>query len=171
MGELVAGHGVRGLARVKPYNPTSPTLTTCESVWLVHGPSGRRASFRIRECRRHRGHFLLGFEGIASLNDLEPWIGSVVEADASSIPSPGEDEIYHFEALGLEVRTVSGEPLGTVVEVMALPAQDVWVIHGAPGANGRPREVLLPIAPNVVREIDLVARLATVDPPPGLVEP
>ncbi|MEW6269925.1 MAG: ribosome maturation factor RimM [Thermodesulfobacteriota bacterium] len=170
MGRLVAGHGVRGLARVKPFNPTSPTLTACEDVWLAHEPSGRRARFRIRENRRHKGHFLLGFDGIDSLNDLLPWIGSTVEADAASVPAPDAGEIYHYEAVGLEVRTVSGEVLGTVVEVMPLPAQDVWVVRG-PAEGGRSREVLLPVAENVVREVDLTARTALVDPPPGLVEP
>jgi 16S rRNA processing protein RimM len=171
VGKLVAGHGVRGLARVKPFNPTSPTLTTCDRVWLVHAPSGRRQAFRIRENRRHRGHFLLGFAGIDSLNDLEPWIGSSVEADAASVPAPTGEEIYHFEAVGLEVRTTGGERLGTVVEVMALPAQDVWVIDRGPDGAGRARELLLPVAPEIVREVDLVARRAVVDPPAGLVEP
>jgi 16S rRNA processing protein RimM len=171
VGKLVAGHGVRGLARVKPFNPTSPTLTACDRVWLVHAPSGRRQSFCVRENRPHRGHFLLAFEGIDSLNDLEPWIGSMVEADVANLPAAADGEVYHFEAVGLEVRTTAGERLGTVVEVMALPAQDVWVIERAPDAAGRPREVLLPMAPDVVREVDLIARVALVEPPVGLVEP
>jgi 16S rRNA processing protein RimM len=146
-------------------------LTACEQVWLAHAPSGRRQRFRIRENRRHKGHFLLGFDGVDTLNDLLPWIGSTVEADAASVPAPAAGEVYHYEAIGLEVRTVGGEVLGTVVEIMALPAQDVWVVHGpAAGGVGR-REVLLPAAENVIREIDLVARVALVEPPAGLVEP
>jgi len=162
---------VRGLARVKPFNPTSPTLTTCKQVWLVHERSGRRTSFRIRENRRHKGHFLLGFEGIDSLTALEPWIGSFVEADTDLVPTAAAGEVYHFEVVGLEVRTVTGETLGTVTEVMALPAQDVWVIHSRGHADGKPREILLPAVEPVVREIDLAARVAIVDPPPGLIDP
>lgn len=161
---------MRGLARVKPFNPTSPTLTTCDRIWLVHPGSGRRASFRIRENRRHKGQFLLGFEGIDSLNALEPWIGSSVEADAELVPTPAAGEVYHYEVVGLAVETVGGEPLGTVAEVMALPAQDVWVIRGR-GAGDQPREILLPAVDPVVREIDLARRIAIVDPPPGLIEP
>jgi 16S rRNA processing protein RimM len=171
VGRLVAGHGVRGLARVKPFNPTSPTLSTCERIWLAHAPSGRRASFRIRENRRHKGHFLLAFEGIDSLNDLEPWIGSSVEADAEHVPPPGDGEIYHFEAVGLEIRTVAGEVLGRVADVMSLPAQDVWVVHRPASDGERPLEVLLPAAQPIVVEVDLAGRFAVVDPPPGLIDP
>lgn len=170
MGRLVAGHGVRGLARVKPFNPSSPTLTTCDQLWLVHEASGRRARLRIRENRRHRGHFLLGFEGIDSLNDLEPWIGSTVEAEAGSVPAATDQEVYHFEVLGLEVRTVAGEVLGRVVEVMPLAAQDVWVVHGEAPTGGH-REILLPVVGEWIRELDLVGRFAVIDPPAGLTEP
>jgi 16S rRNA processing protein RimM len=161
---------VRGLARVKPFNPNSPTLTTCDRIWLTHEASGRRASFRIRENRRHKGHFLLAFDGIESLNDLQPWIGSSVEADADRVPPPGESELYHFEVLGLEVRTVAGDVLGRVVDVMSLPAQDVWVVHAITGGSERPREILLPAAQSIVVEVDLARRIAIVDPPPGLVD-
>ncbi len=155
---------------MKPFNPTSPTLTSCDRVWLVHAASGRRASFRIRENRRHKGNFLLAFEGIDSLNDLEPWIGSIVEADADSVPAPAESEVYHFEVVGLEVRTREGEVLGEIVEVMDLPAQDVWVIHGPAPAGGR-REILLPAAEHVVLEVDLAQKFAIVAPPAGLIDP
>jgi len=171
VGKLVAGHGVRGLARVKPFNPTSPTLTTCDRVWLVQPSSGRRASFRVRENRRHRGYFLLGFDGIDTLDALQPWIGSAVEADVASVPPATEDELYHFEAVGLTVRTVAGEQLGTVQAVMALPAQDVWVIDRGPDVPARSRELLLPLAPGIVHEVDLAERVATVEPPAGLIEP
>lgn len=155
---------------MKPFNPTSPTLTNCDRVWLVHPRSGLRAAFRVRENRRHKGHFLLGFEGIESLTALEPWIGSSVEADADRVPAAGAGEVYHFEVVGLEVRTIAGETLGTVSEVMDLPAQDVWVIRGRAPETGKPREILLPAVEPVVREIDLGARIAIVDPPPGLVD-
>jgi 16S rRNA processing protein RimM len=155
---------------VKPFNPTSPTLTLCDRLWLAHAASGRRASFRIRENRRHKGNFLIAFEGIDSLNDLEPWIGSTVEADADRVPAPGATEVYHFEVVGLEVRTRDGEVLGEIVEVMDLPAQDVWVIRG-PGPGGGRREILLPAAGPVVLEVDLTRRVAVVDPPLGLLDP
>jgi len=155
---------------VKPFNPTSPTLTTCDRVWLEHAASGRRASFAIRENRRHKGFFLLAFDGIDSLNDLEPWLGSIVEADAESVPALAESEVYHFEVVGLVVRTRDGEVLGEITEVMDLPAQDVWVIHGTAPGGGR-REILLPVADHVVLEVDLAQRFAVVDPPLGLVDP
>lgn len=155
---------------MKPFNPTSPTLTSCDRIWLAHAASGRRESFRIRENRRHKGHFLLGFEGIDSLTALEPWLGSIVEAESTSVPAPDPSEVYHFEVVGLEVRTTSGEVVGRVAEVLAMPAQDVWVIHVAASETSKAREILLPATKPVLVEIDLPARVAVIDPPPGLLD-
>jgi 16S rRNA processing protein RimM len=170
LGRLVAGHGVRGLARVKPFNPGSPALQEASEAFLSRTGSTERHRLRVRECRPHGGLFLLRFEGIDSLNDLEPWIGSLVEVDAASLPELAESEIYHHEAIGLAVRTSAGEHLGTVAEVMALPGNDVWVVHGEPADDGKPREWLIPVVAPIVTRIDLRERVAVVEPIPGLLD-
>ena len=170
LGKLVAGHGVRGLARVKPFNPRSPALEGCDSVWLSRPADGTRDRRRITQCRPHKGVFLMAFEGLDSLDALLPWIGSLVETEEHALPAPGEGELYHFEAVGLEVETTGGDPVGTVVEVMALPANDVWVVH-APARDGQPRrEILIPAVAPIVIRIDLAGRRAVIDPIPGLLD-
>jgi 16S rRNA processing protein RimM len=90
--------------------------------------------------------------------------------DAESLPAAGEEEIYHFEALGLEVRTTAGEVVGEVVEVMPLAANDVWVVRRPARSAGRASEVLIPVVGSVVTEIDLPRRVAVIDPLPGLLD-
>ena len=43
--EQGAGHGVRGLARIKPFNPESPALAACEDVWLKRRDEDRPTRF------------------------------------------------------------------------------------------------------------------------------
>jgi 16S rRNA processing protein RimM len=164
LGKLVAGHGVRGLGRVKPFHTGSPVLTSASHLWLRHA-DGRCERFAVVERRQHKQMFLVRFAGIETLDALEPWIGSVVEVERSTLPATSPEEIYAFEAVGLAVATRAGEPLGEVVETLALPANDVWVVARPDG-----RELLIPVIPEVVREIDLSARSATIEPLPGLLE-
>lgn len=171
LGKLVAGHGVRGLARVKPFNPDSPTLRSCAAAWLHRPADGHRERLGIRECRPHHRVFLIAFEGIDSLDALEPWIGSLIEVESQTLPALAQDELYHHEAVGLTVRTTGGELVGTVAEVMALPANDVWVVRcAAPAGGASEREVLIPVVSAIVTRIDLAERVAVVDPIPGLLE-
>lgn len=173
LGRLVAGHGVRGMARVKPFNPGSPTLRTSSEVWVADRSASTRRRMRVRECRPHQGLFLIRFEGIDSLDDLEPWIGGQIEVDRHVLPAPEEGEVYHHEVVGIEVRTTGGEPIGVVVEVMALPANDVWVVRdpAGAGADGKAaREWLIPAVAPIVTRIDLRERFALIDPIPGLLD-
>jgi 16S rRNA processing protein RimM len=119
----------------------------------------------VTEVRPHRGLFLARLARITTLDALLPWMQSRVDVDRADLPSLGEGEIYHFEAIGLEVRTVSGETVGTIVEIMALPANDVWVVRGS---DEHGRELLVPAVGTIIREIDLGKRIAVIDPPTGL---
>jgi 16S rRNA processing protein RimM len=156
---------------VKPFNPGSPTLRACRDAWLSRRGAEERMLWRVNECRPHKGLFLLGFEGIDSLDALEPWIGALVEVDRGELAAPNEGEVYHHEALGLTVRTRAGVVVGIVVEVMALPTNDLWVVRqDPPAAGGAAREHLVPAVAPILTEINLRERVATIDPIPGLLE-
>jgi 16S rRNA processing protein RimM len=129
---------------------------------------GRQRQARIRHLQPHGAVLLVGFEGIESLNDLEPWIGSLLEVDRTELPQASEGEIYQFEALGLAVETTAGEPIGVVVEVLGLGANDVWVVRLSGARAGR--EALIPVVGAIVREIDLARRVATIEPIAGLLD-
>jgi len=170
LGKVVAGHGVRGLARVKPFNPRSSALASADRVFLVDA-SGRRARFAIVECRPHKGMYLVGFEGLDSLDALLPWIGSSLEIPVAELPPPGEGEIYHHEAIGLEVRTPDGHRVGTVAAVETMPGNDCWVVRTDPDAEGRVRDCLVPAVAPILSRVDLRERVAVIDPPEGLLDP
>ena len=73
--------------------------------------------------------------------------------------------------LGIEVRTPDGRRVGTLVEVTAMPANDLWVVRSDPDESGAVREHLVPAVAPILSSIDLRARVAVIDPPPGLLEP
>jgi 16S rRNA processing protein RimM len=164
LGKLVAGHGVRGLGRVKPFHAGSPTLANASHLWLHH-PDGRRSRFAVVDLKPHKRILLVHFEGIDSLTALEPWIGSIIEIERDQLPAVADDEFYAFEAIGLSVFTTGGERLGEIRETLDLPANDVWVVAKPDG-----RELLIPVIKEVVREVDLVERRATIAPMAGLLD-
>jgi len=170
LGIVVAGHGVRGLARIKPFNPDSPTLLSAAELWLSSRDGSSRRRFAVGERRRHRGLWLLGFAGIDSLDALAPWIGGTVAVAATELPPPGDATLYQFQAIGLEVRTLDGRVVGRVAEVMSLPASDVWVVRCGGSDATSTQEHLIPVVGAIVREIDLAGGFALIDPPAGLLD-
>ena len=62
----------------------------------------------------------------------------------------------------MKVRTVDGEDLGELAEILETGSNDVYVVSGADG------EILVPALSRVVREIDIAGGLMLVDLPEGL---
>ena len=71
---------------------------------------------------------------------------------------------YHFQIIGMHVRTEIGERLGVVSEIISTGSNDVYVIH-----EQERRDILIPALPDVVLEVDLDAGLMVVSLPDGLV--
>jgi 16S rRNA processing protein RimM len=172
LGKIIGGHGVRGLARVKPYNPDSETLQSTPYFWLE--PPSRTSlqprRFPVVSRRPYKGLYLVGLEGIGSLNDLEPWIGSEIALEETGLAAPEPGEFYQYRAIGLQIRTEAGENVGEVVDILVTNANDVWVVRSENPEAGKPNEILIPVVGEIVLEIDLSARYAVVRPIPGLLE-
>ncbi len=80
----------------------------------------------------------------------------------SEVPAAEEGEYFHYQLLGLKVRTTEGEELGELAEILETGSNDVYVVKGGG------KELLVPAVSNVVREIDIDTGVMVVDLPEGL---
>ena len=101
------------------------------------------------------------FEGLDSRDDAESMIGqllfaSINEKDPINLISP--------DLIGASVVTVSGEPIGTLVDMMSLPAHDAYVI------SSNSKEVLIPVVPEFIYSVDVMEGLVTISPVEGLLD-
>ncbi len=70
-----------------------------------------------------------------------------------------DDEYYYHDIVGLTViNNEDNSELGSVKEILQLPANDVWVV----GSKGKD-DLYLPFTEQVVTEIDLEAKTAHVN--------
>ena len=75
-----------------------------------------------------------------------------------------EDHYYHFQLVGLEVRTTGGEYLGIISEVLSGQSNDTYVVHGTDG------ELLIPAIEDVIKLVDLAQGYMKIEPIAGLLE-
>lgn len=92
-----------------------------------------------------------------ALKNLEIWVPK------SALPELEEGDYYWSDLVDLEVRTEAGLVLGVVDGLMETGSNDVVVVKAAKGSiDGRER--VIPWLPGtVVKKVDLVGRLITVD--------
>jgi 16S rRNA processing protein RimM len=163
IGRIVGIHGLKGALRFRPDNPDSSTIATGSSIALEIG-SERREYKVARIADGGKVVRRLELEGIGDANAAEALKGAIVNVAEADLPAPAPNEFYFSQVIGCEVTLDDGSVLGTIEEVFATGANDVWIVRGGG------REVLVPVIADVVKAIDLNARRMTITAVPGLLD-
>jgi 16S rRNA processing protein RimM len=146
IGVIVAPHGTRGEVRMQIWTQFPEHIQELKSVFLGDEERPRR----LRQVRSSRGMAVLSLQGVTTREAAEDLKGQVVRIDREQAKPLGEDEYYHFELIGIEVFTETGDRVGTLAEIIETGANDVYVVRDEEG-----NESLFPALTEVVPEIDL----------------
>jgi 16S rRNA processing protein RimM len=163
IGRIVGIHGLRGALRFRPDNPDSTTIAAGSRVELE--VNGKRREYEVaRIADGGKGVRRLELDGISNANAAEMLKGAVISVAEANLPAPAPNEFYFSQVIGCEVALDDGSVLGTIEEVFATGANEVWIVRGGG------REVLVPVIADVVKTIDLEARRMTITAVPGLLD-
>jgi 16S rRNA processing protein RimM len=169
VGRIGRPHGIRGEI-VVGVRTDEPDLRFAVGAKLAVGSTDDRdpeGQLTVAAKRWHSGQLLVSFEGITDRTAAAELGGSWLSVDSSELPPTGDpDEFRDHELIGLSVRTVGGEQVGVVSDVLHY-GQDLLVVR-TEGADG---ERLVPFVAALVPEVDVAAGVVVIDPPPGLLDP
>ena len=165
VGQIRRPHGIRGEVRVEILTDYPERVDRHEYVYLARPQSPDDVERHVLESvRPHKGVLLIKLEGVEDRDAAETLRGMLVEVPLEDAVPLEEGEYYHFQMIGVDVETDTGEWLGRVADVIATGAADVFVVRGPRG------EILLPAIEDVILELDTEGREMTVQLLPGLLE-
>lgn len=162
VGRVTRAHGVKGEVAVLPLTEVATRFEPGSRV-LAGEDQGRELT--ISEARPYRGRVLVFFDGVKDRDQAEALQGTYLFVPTSEAPVLPAGEYWTHDLIGCAVATEAGRALGTLVEVILTPANDVWVVQGEEG------ETLVPALKEVVVEVDPAARRVVVREVPGLIDP
>jgi len=154
IGRVVKAHGVRGKIKVK-YFGENPHLFPYREIF-IRDRAGKSVPYEILEAVSQPTRIILKVKGVERAEDAQALAGKEVLIRKETLPDLPEDEYYWDEILGMVVETEEGKKIGSLKEVLATGANDVWVIEGKRG------EILLPATKEVIRSIDRKRRMIRV---------
>ncbi|ACM02301.1 16S rRNA-processing protein rimM [Cereibacter sphaeroides KD131] len=160
VGAIAGAFGVKGEVRLKSFC-TEPT--DIASYGPLSTEKGDR-SFRVTLTRPVAGGLGARLSDVTTKEEADALRGVGLYVDRARLPSLGDDEFYHADLIGLEVRDTGGALLGRVHAVHNHGAGDILEVAGAAGREG----LLLPFTRAVVPTVDLAAGRIVADPPEGL---
>ena len=151
-------HGLRGYVRVEGLSDAPDRFKDLDRV-SVERKDGRRESLEIKACGRDGHGWRMKFLGIDTTEHAERLRGAYIQVPEEAAAPLPRDAYYVFELEGCAVVSDEGEEIGTLREVMSLPANDVFVVDTPDGEAMIPavREFVVALDPGngkiVIRKI------------------
>ncbi|WP_197922436.1 ribosome maturation factor RimM [Thiosulfatihalobacter marinus] len=160
VGAIAGSYGVRGEVRLKSFTAQAEAIAAYAPLQTEDGSR----QFDLTITRAIKNGLAARLSGIATKEEADALKGLRLFVPRDRLPDPDEDEYYHADLIGLEVRDTGGTVLGQVKSVQNHGATDLLEIHG-PGLK---TTVLLPFTHAAVPTVDIATGRIIVDPPEGL---
>ena len=142
--EITTTSGFSGEVRLKPFSRYSIDYIMKKSLQI--GTSfDNMVNLKLEKTIGNGKRMRFKFEGINSHNKAKDMVGKTIYVSTND-----DDEINLIGSnlIGFKVVTDIGNKIGTLKDVMWLPANDVYVVF-----NGS-KELLIPIIPEIVISLD-----------------
>lgn len=162
VGAIGGAFGVRGEVRLKSFTADAEAIADYAPLTTEDGSR----AFDIVLTRSIKNGISARLSGVVTKEDADALKGVQLYAPRDRLPELPEDEFYHTDLIGLEVRDTGGTVLGKVKSVQNNGAEDMLEVHGPNLKN----TVLLTFSKAVVPTVDLATGRIITDPPEGLFE-
>jgi len=163
IGTITKSRGVKGEVRVLPLTDFIKRFYDLSDVFV--GRSSECVErYHIEHVRIKGKDVTLKFFGIDNRSAADALAHRGIYITEEKLIKLPEDTYYIHDIIGLSVFNEQSQHLGEIVDVMVLPANDVYVMR-----MGK-REVLLPAVKSVVKEVSVKERKMIIHVIDGLVE-
>lgn len=163
VGAIAGSFGVQGEVRLKSFCSDPEAIGAYGPLFTEDGSR----SFTVKLTRANvSGGLGARLSGVTTKEQADALKGTSLYADREKLPSLPDDEFYHADLIGMEVRDTGGVLVGNVRAVHNHGAGDLLEVFG-PGLK---TTLMIPFTLAVVPTVDLAARRIVIDMPEGLDE-
>ena len=128
----------------------SELFTTLGCDRVVTGGQPRK----VLSAKVHKGMLLVLFEGVEDVNAAMTLKNKIAYFDRADVRLP-KGRFFFADIIGAKVVDEAGNEVGTLTEILTLPAQNAYVVQGE-------TEHIIPAVPEFILETDLENRLVRV---------
>lgn len=139
-GEIVNTHGTQGEVKIRPWSDAPEFLTEFDTIYIDGKP------VTVEYARVHKDMVLAKLSGVNSMEDAMKLRGKVIKIDRDEIELE-DGAVFIADIIGLPVYA-GEEKLGTLKDVLTLPANDVYVVRGK-------KEYLIPAVSDFLEEVSV----------------
>jgi 16S rRNA processing protein RimM len=163
VGRIVRPHGNRGQVVVAPETDFPGERFRAGST--LHAlRDGQVTPLEVTAGREQQGRWIVGFAGLTSIDGAETLRGLELKIPADAVRAPAPGAFLVHDLVGCRVTTADGRLVGTVDYVQFDAGTPLLHVASATG------EVLVPLAEEICREVDVVGKSIVIAAPEGLID-
>jgi 16S rRNA processing protein RimM len=126
---------------------------------------GQRKELELEDYWFQNDRVILKFKNYDSIESANTLVGFQVGVPESERVELVAGEFYEWQLSGCSVENTQGQTIGTVREVMRTGGVELLVVDDA-----AQHEYLIPMAGDIVLNVDIPGKKILIDPPEGLLE-
>lgn len=155
MGVITAAHGIGGLVKIKSFAANPADIKKYGTIYN-HDQSKK---FDIKITSQNDTILLARVDGITDRTTVEKLIGTELYVEKKNFPSLSENEYYHSDLIGMEVRTENNEIYGKVTCLHNFGAGDIIEIQ----PQNSPNKVMHSFKNAIFPKVDLSNKIIIIN--------
>lgn len=163
VGVITSSHGVRGEAKVFPTTDDPKRFEALGEV--VIRKNDTEVKTEVTGVRYANGLVIVKFACFDAPEEIKKYLQADVMIDRKYAVPLEEGEYYIADLIGMRVVSDEGKPIGQLKDVLQTGANDVYIVEGTDD-----RELLFPVIPDCVKNVDLEQNTVTVHIMNGLLD-
>jgi len=158
LGRISSVFGVKGWVKIVSH--TQPKENIFNYPVCLVKRDGKWHEVKLLNGKPQGKTLVAQLHGVTTREQAEEWIGATIAVTRDMLPEPDTGDYYWIDLIGLEVMSVQGQKMGTVVKLMETGSNDVLVVKD----STQNAEVLIPwLDQQVIKDVDLTSGVITVD--------
>lgn len=154
--KIVALHGKQGFIKAVSYSDFPDRFFSLKNVFIDF--FGAKKKFSVEEVKRQNEFFLIKFANFNSDKESEILLNKEIFVDEQNAVQLPDDHFFIHDLIGSKVLR-NDEMLGTIVEVLSYPANDVYVV-----VDEGKKETLIPAVLEFIESFNPSKKILTLKP-------
>lgn len=163
VGQIINTHGIGGELKINLITDFPEQRFKIGNQLFLFNDSEFVDQLIIKTSRAYKNNWLISFENLLDINLVEKYKNFELYAEGLDLDIDSGQYLYS-QLIGLQVNDQQRGLIGEIVEILSMPANDVWVVNGVFG------EILLPVIDQVIKEVDLDNQKVEVELLEGLID-
>ncbi len=162
VGVITQPHGLAGEVKIFPTTDEPEKFTSLENVYIQ--VKGGEIPLVIDRARFFKQFVIAHFRGYDKIENIQPFLKKDLWIRREDAVDLSENEYYIADLIGMQVVTDEGTVFGTISDVIATGANDVYVV------DHEGKEILLPAIRECILSVDIENDTMTVHLMDGLIQ-